>query len=195
MNTLTWDYWWEVFVNGRDGRKEFSHLHGVAIDLYRNPHHSSEEVEEKLFRILGNDPTDIIVLRAWLQSMGQFPTTLTASLTTKTKGDSEQTRLRFRQSIAAMYRMASWDNEPLLRGLVAFYTKDYQPVTMKRLSKLSVAMESKIIDRCIGHGTAVLILQNAKIQKELSLPNPDRFFDESEARSMWRALNGKTIGL
>ena len=195
MNSQTWSYWWEVFVNGGEGRVEFKHLHGIAMELYRHPHGCSEELQERLLEVLGNNPADIIMLRAWLQAMGQFPTTLNATLITETRGDNEQTRERFRQSVAAIKRMAVWDNAPLLVGLAKYYTKDYQPVTMKRLSKLTMKVEGKIIDKEIGLGTAVLILQNAKIQKELELPNPDRFFEESEARSLWRALNGKTIGL
>lgn len=195
MYGQTWEYWWEVFVGGRDGRVEFHHLHGLAMELYREPHHCSEESQEKLFEVLGNNPSDIIILRAWLQSMGQFPTTLSGSVVTHTKGDNEQTRLRFRQSIAAIKRMAIWDNAPLLTGLALHYTKDYRPVAMKRLSKLAITVEGKIINRELGLGSSVLVLQNTNIQKELELPDPDCFFEESEARSLWRALNGKTIGL
>ena len=188
--------YWNTFVGDLRGKQEFQHLFRIACRLYEHPNDSTEETTEAILEMVQNNPADVIIVRGWLNCMGQFPACLNGELLIRTPGDNEQVRTRFRQSVEGFRRMSHWDNEPLLKGLAKSYLEFFRPDLQRweHKPKHVQAMKDRIVNDEVGLGSSVYLLTSSSMQRELMLPKPDKYFVGREGNMAWRHLNGKPIG-
>lgn len=182
MTRQEFEQWWELFSIGQPWRVEYR---AAAWSLASND--SSDE--PVWLQLVLEHSTSVLVLRAWLFSLGRFENELNLRYQLYTSEDDAVLRAAFRESQQALAN-CSFYGSPYITTAIAQEYLWKSGVAIGGLSPLAQLVIQRSEQGGFDLSSALLLLGNGALQQEFRLAPPEQVLTGEYLR-MWNSISKK----